>query len=259
MNRKVPIIESLNFAYVSLRKDMRFFLKIAVVYAGICMIPNLVSSWLLSPEQAQEMTGKVFALNAISLLIKLAMLIGLIKVTLRHVRGAKSTVTELFDSGDCFLKCVATGVLYMCLVMFYFLVFALIANAFKIPTVLAVLGLAFILIPTIRVAIKYKFWIYLIIDHYLKPIAALRASEKMTRELILQLLGFKILCMLINIAGATFFLVGLLITLPLTALAESYVYNSILNETNLEEFGITAEDQYSESQDDQPPQEDSDC
>lgn len=259
MNKKVPIIEALNFAFETLCKNIRFFLKVSAIFASICFLPNIIATLLLNTtETYMEVSNKLLVFSIVGDLIKLVMTIGFIKITLGAVRKKLLPTITIFDSGDCFLRCVATGVLYFCLVMFYLLTFSLLRTAFSLRDEIAVLGLILLLIPTIKTAVKYSLFMYLVIDQFLKPTAALKASEKMTDSRIFQLLGFYILCFLLNIAGFTFFVVGLLVTLPLSSLAISYVYDSLLKQTDLSEFGITTEDQYSDSQDDEQNQSDCD-
>lgn len=72
----------------------------------------------------------------------------------------------------------------------------------------------------------YLLWYSLtfVIDRDLDPIAAIKASFKLTTENVGQLLPLALVCVLLNIGGAILCLVGLLVTIPVTLLAGVYAY-----------------------------------
>lgn len=72
----------------------------------------------------------------------------------------------------------------------------------------------------------YLLWYSLtfVIDRDLDPIAAIKASFKLTTDNVGQLLPLALVCVLLNIGGAILCLIGLLVTIPVTLLAGVYAY-----------------------------------
>ncbi len=93
-------------------------------------------------------------------------------------------------------------------------------------------GLILLVIPGIIAVIVYQFAPYLVIDRGLHPIEALRESARITRgsrwELLFLLLGVFVL----NIAGALLLLVGLVVSVPVTALAIAHAYRTLEHKAN---------------------------
>ena len=86
-------------------------------------------------------------------------------------------------------------------------------------------------IGTIYLAARFAFSTLLIVDRKLGPIQALKASWYLTRGQTLSLIGFFLLALLFNVAGALCLVVGLLLTLPLTWLAFVAIYLKCSGET----------------------------
>jgi uncharacterized membrane protein len=88
------------------------------------------------------------------------------------------------------------------------------------------IGIGFILliVPGIYLALKYGFAMLLTIDEGLGVGAAMERSSKMTEGRKMNLLGFMVVSLIINIVGAMLLGLGLLITIPVTMLAYTILY-----------------------------------
>ena len=95
-------------------------------------------------------------------------------------------------------------------------------------SVVVVLGFVLFIIPGIIASIALMFVAYLIIDRELGPIGAIKESMRITKGHRWNLLFFTLVLIMLNIAGALFFGVGLLVTVPVSALATMYVYRWLL-------------------------------
>lgn len=89
-------------------------------------------------------------------------------------------------------------------------------------------GLLLLIVPGLLLAVRYGFFGFLIVDKKLDPIAALRRSAEITRGLTAELLLFALLLVGANVLGALALGVGLLATLPTSALAAAHVYRRLL-------------------------------
>lgn len=92
-----------------------------------------------------------------------------------------------------------------------------------------VVGFILLIVPGIYLSIKFFFAAYFIVDMECGGIEALRRSWKLTEHVWWKIFGFVLLMFLINAAGAMMCLVGLLFTVPISAMATAYVYRRLLD------------------------------
>ena len=86
-----------------------------------------------------------------------------------------------------------------------------------IPVFLVAIGV------TIYLAVRYGMVRYAVLDHA-GIVESLRKISKFTRGVIWKLIGFLVLLGLLNLVGALLFLVGLLVTVPISIIAYAHVY-----------------------------------
>lgn len=89
-------------------------------------------------------------------------------------------------------------------------------------------GLCLFIVPGVVWAVKYAFYRHLIIDQDLDPLQALYISGRLTANCRLKLLGSALVLLLVNLGGLLLFGIGLLITIPVTALAWSRIYHRLV-------------------------------
>jgi uncharacterized membrane protein len=89
-------------------------------------------------------------------------------------------------------------------------------------------GFILLVVPGVIWAVRYSFFGFLVVDKQLDPIAALKRSAELTRGLTAELLVFGLVLLGLNIVGALAFGVGLLATIPTSAMAATYVYRRLL-------------------------------
>jgi len=144
--------------------------------------------------------------------------IGLIKIALSFCDERKPPLSMLFDAWGCFWRYVAAAILYGLIVLGGFILF---------------------IIPGIIWAIKFGLCLYFVVDKGLGPIEALKASSRTTMGIKWQLLGFGIICGLINLLGVLCLIVGIFATYPTVMVAQALVYRQLLAQTpELTEFDI---------------------
>lgn len=84
-------------------------------------------------------------------------------------------------------------------------------------------GLILLVIPGIYLALRFSMARFAVLEGA-RPVESLRKSTHITRGHRWHLLGFFLVLALLNIVGAILLLVGLLITLPVSAFAYAHVY-----------------------------------
>jgi uncharacterized membrane protein len=93
-------------------------------------------------------------------------------------------------------------------------------------------GMVLLIVPGVIWAIRFGFFSFFIIDRKLDPIEALRASWRLTRGHTLELFWLGLLFVGINLLGALALGIGLLVTIPTTAIAAAHVYRRLLDATD---------------------------
>lgn len=89
-------------------------------------------------------------------------------------------------------------------------------------------GLVLLILPGIYLATRLKFYIYSIVeDENLTATGSLKRSMEMTKGIFWKLFGLNILLALFNLGGALLLGVGLLVTIPISAIAYAHLYRKI--------------------------------
>ena len=132
--------------------------------------------------------------------------LGLLKVVLKFVDGKKPDLADLFSTLPLFFNYIFASFIYGLIVFS---------------------GLLFFIVPGVILAIMFWPFSYLIVDKELGALESLQKSSEITSGVKTQLFLFLLAAFGINILGAMFFLVGLLVTVPTTMLASAYIYRKL--------------------------------
>jgi uncharacterized membrane protein len=92
-------------------------------------------------------------------------------------------------------------------------------------------GVFLFAVPSFYVALNYSFSVYLSIDKKVGVNESFYLSRKICYGYRLELLKFAIVIVLMNVLGAALFLVGLVISIPMSFLAVIYMYKHLLHES----------------------------
>jgi uncharacterized membrane protein len=88
-------------------------------------------------------------------------------------------------------------------------------------------GLALLIVPGIILFLMFMFSTIIVIERGLGPIDAMSESRRLTRGHKWQLLGFVGLIFLINLLGLLALIVGVLVSIPVSALAFVHAYRAL--------------------------------
>jgi hypothetical protein len=151
--------------------------------------------------------------------INIVLGIGIIKIALSFCDEQKPPFSTLFNaSWDCFWRYLATGILYILIL---------------IP------GFILLIVPGVIWSVKFGLWPYFVVDKGLGPIQALKASSRTTMDVKWDLFGFAALCGIFNLAGLLCLIVGVFAAYPTIIVAHALVYRQLAAQTpELAEFGI---------------------
>lgn len=242
---------ALGFGWDVMKSNFFFFLGVIIVTFALSYAGQLLGT--IAGAALVKVTGQfserlnlailgVFPAALIALLINIALIIGIIKITLSFCDGQKPGFSTLFKAWGCFWRYVGT-------VLLYYLILVGTSVACILPFVLLsdMRGNPFIAFPVFAViyiliivlTIKFSLSFYFVIDKGLGPINALRASSMTTAGAKESIFVFWFLCGLVNLLGVLCFGIGMLVTIPVVMLAMAFVYRQLSEQTpELAELGI---------------------
>jgi len=197
--KKFDIGESLRFGWETFKSNVGFLILIVLIFwvvEGIFSIPTY----------ATRNPVPVFIFNVIGFLISVFIAIATIKISLRFLAGGPGDFTDLYSGYDYFLSMLIGQILYGLLVL---------------------AGLILLIVPGIYWALKYQFYMYLIVDKDVGAVDAIKRSGQITQGEKGHLLLFWLAVIGINLLGAIACGIGLLITIPLTFLAHAHIYRRL--------------------------------
>lgn len=149
--------------------------------------------------------------------------IGWTKMLLKITDAEHTSLGEMVKHANLFIKYICVTILYILMVS---------------------VGMFFLVIPGVYLALKYMFAPIISIDQYLSIRDSFKESARITDGVKWKLLGFILILIGANILGAFVFLVGLLVSVPVTMLATIYLYRrlSSFTETTTETInpGVTS-------------------
>ncbi|MCD8484822.1 hypothetical protein LRY65_02665 [Candidatus Woesebacteria bacterium] len=93
--------------------------------------------------------------------------------------------------------------------------------------IIVLVGFVLFIIPGIIFSIKYRYLIYLVIEEDLGPLQAMKRSAEITKGIKWDLLAFDLVTVAVAIAGFLALLVGLVVAIPLIALAQVVLYTKL--------------------------------
>ncbi len=206
---KLNIRNAISYGWQTSRKNILSFIILLILVAGT----NVAIEFSLR-KAVWHGLWMYIAMTLVSFIINGTLRMGLIRI------GLKMHDDKQFEGID-LIYCIDRIVIY------------LISSI--IQSLIIIVGLVLLLVPGIIWAIKYHFYVYLIVDRNLGPIEALKKSAQMTQGVKLDLFFFFIILLLMNMLGALCLVVGLFVTIPTTILALVHVYRQLLNNLESEE------------------------
>ena len=183
-----------------------------IILLTIAMMIAAFPRWLAT-EFFTEGSAFFVILSFIAVITGLVINRGLINVAINESRGQKTGWKSFLCSPADLLRYLVVYVLLTIIVVFGYLLF---------------------IIPGIIWQLKFQFALYLTVDKKMPAIAALKESAKITKGVKWDLLGLELIILVLNLLGLLFFVVGLLITAPITMLAKAKAYDLLANKDRFE-------------------------
>ena len=194
--------EILKTAWGIFKEKMLFVWLVFAIIWGVSLFFGLLQKRV----GEESIFGLLVAL--VSLVASIILQLGLIRIYLDLIDKKDTKVETLFSEYQHFFRYIVASILYGLVV---------------------IIGLIFFIVPGIYLALRYSFYSYFIIDKNVGILESLQKSSELTRGNKWKILLFLLVICGINILGLLFFVVGLLFTIPITSIAFSVLYRTLLN------------------------------
>lgn len=207
----------MNSARVEIGAAVRFGWKTAKQYSGLVMglatlalvvplVPSLIADEFGKAGGTFAFVSLVFGL--LSFALNIIVSLGLFRIGLKFVAGDKPQVSDLFGSYALFFRYLGATIIFALAVM---------------------AGFVLLVVPGIIIALRYGQYPYFMVDQNLGPIAALKASARVTAGAKGQLFLFYLTVVGINLLGVIALFVGYLFTWPMTLISSAFVYRALVS------------------------------
>jgi hypothetical protein len=197
--------EAISVGFKIAKENVFFFIGVLV----ICALVTAFSSGIQESLNLNKQYTITLIFNLFMWVVNSVVSLGLINIALKLVDGQKPELKDLYYTTKLFNY--------------------ILANLIK--TVIIIAGFILFIIPGIIFSIKLQFSEYFIVDKKMDAIDSLKASWEVTKGIKWNLFLFGILLGLINLLGILCFLVGLVITVPLSMVATAYIYRKHLSQS----------------------------
>src|SRR3989344_660524 len=189
--KDVLIGDAIEAGWNGVRSNLNFFVGAFLFWAAVSLI---------------EVFAKGAATKLLVGIFQLGLSLGYLKVALDVADKKKPEFKELFSCFALLPKYIAAAIVYALTVM---------------------AGLVLLIIPGIIWMIDFGLHPFAIVSERLGPIAALRKSSALTEGVILKLFVFILAIIGINLLGSIPAGLGLILTVPLSAIAAAHVYRQL--------------------------------
>jgi len=198
------ITEAIKYGWKTLREHFVFLTSLIV---GLFII-NIGINVATQALDKADLNLLLFATTILSVVVSVIIGMGLIYVALKLYDENMAGYRDILEPAPLFWRYLGSSIVYV---------------------VIVILGLILLIVPGIIWAIKYNFYKYAVIDEKLGVMDSIRRSGEITKGEKWHLFLFGIVLVLLNVLGALAFIVGLIVTIPITMMAVVYVYRKLLH------------------------------
>lgn len=217
---------TISAAWKLIKKEWKFLILAVLATVAVFIVLQVLKS------VSEHHIIPSIIVTLVSIIVGIAITLGWTNVVLKMIRSGRATwsdfKTDTRSWPHYFLARIIYGIFMVAAVIIILLpILAIVALSLPIPLIVIVGILLFVggLMLLIWVGIRYMFITFIAIDQpKLRAWKMMQASAKLSKGHMFDLFGFVMLMLLINIVGLLLFVVGLIITVPLSKIATVYVY-----------------------------------
>lgn len=253
MKYSMPFSKSLEFGWRKFKENYKFLICMNLVIFGVSLLFVAVKylitrDWELSLESQlfkvapnrlnPSVIGKLIELRQFSVLALLPLeyllsgwlALGLYRIYLHLFDENRTTFIDLFKQADKIPRMIIIDILLFSMFFVLLFLFDLIRGGgiYQISLVLGILLSLTITAIMVFFMIRLRYAHIALVDKNIGPLESIKMTFRITKGRVFDLIVFFILIGIINVIGVLIIGIGLLVTMPLTALADIYVYRSLV-------------------------------
>ena len=202
-HRSFSIVDAIAHGWETFKRNVGPSLVVAAGTLGTTLIANE----LTRGAQRRELVVRVLSFGLLAQLVQIFWSYVWIRLALTLHDGHKPRAAEVLGDLKTFVVFVAAALLYM---------------------VIVTLGLVVLIVPGLYLAVRYAFVPFLVADRRADVLGAFAESSTLSRGARWKIFFLFVVLSLLNLAGGTFFGLGLFITLPVSAYALAMVYRRLV-------------------------------
>ncbi len=200
----------LRAAWQRTKDRLGFFIILGIILAVFFIAFSFLIGWIASESDI----GGVVA-NIVYWVISSLIGVGLIKIVLDVADGKDGALVDLVTHWNVLLKYIGVTIVY---------------------AVVVYVGLFLLIFPGVIWSLKFFFAPWLVVDKGMGPIAAMKASSRMTMGMKWDLLGFLAVGYTAFFIGFLCLGIGMIVTGPLFAIASAMVYRHMAKGINVSDL-----------------------
>ena len=203
--KKFTIGDALRFGWDNFKGNMGIFI-------GLILIIGLITFLISFIENNIDSYFLKFIIGLVRFVVMTFLGLGFLKITLKVYDKKSFAIGDLFSCSSVFLNGLIASILY---------------------AIMTGIGFLLLIIPGVILGIMFQFWGYFIVESNLGPIEAFKKSKEITTGYKMDLFLLAIIFLFLNMLGGIFFLIGLLITVPITILAYAYIFRKLTSDEEI--------------------------
>ena len=198
MEKTFSVKQAIGFAWDKFWSRWKFYVA---VFVATFVVSAIVSGLASLAEESIVWSALT---SILSIIVQMVISIGLITVLVKSARDQSIQWSDMWVNKGLFLKFLGVSILYQLIVL---------------------VGLIFLIIPGIYLALRYQYAQYIIVDDKGISIGkAFKRSAEMTKSIKWRILWLGIVTIGVALLGLLALGVGLLVAIPVAALAHLFVY-----------------------------------
>jgi uncharacterized membrane protein len=199
--------EALRYGWEAFKRNLAMAVGLGFTSLAVMFVLN----GFTQATQQHAHTMLSFGASLVAQLVQVFLAFLWVRFALAVHDGQEVRPRDLLPDGATFLTYLAVSILYGLLVT---------------------AGLILLVVPGVYLAVRYGLVGFLVVDHRTTDaLGAFHQSAELTRGWRGRLFLLGLVLVLLNIAGAVLFGVGLLVTMPVTAFASALVYRRLATRT----------------------------
>ena len=199
---RVPIEEALKVGWDGMKKHFWLLLGMTVTTQVPYMICHAIASMT-----AKQQPFVSLALSLVGMVYLLVCTLGILRATLKIVNQDSIAFSDLFSMVSRTFNYLGATILFL---------------------IALTLGFICLIVPGVILAIKLQFYPYFIADKNMGPIAALKASWAVTRDVKLRLFLLYLVCGVVNTIGLLCLILGIIPASMVVMIAQTFVYRRLV-------------------------------